>query len=88
MTGTPHSRCHGSRIAGPHPRSAGGLWVPAGPHFEGLPYEAAAVARAIAAGQLEVPQRPLAESIRTMAVADAVRNQLGIVFPGEAIGSP
>lgn len=60
---------------------------PAGAHFEGLHFEAAAVARAIAAGRLEVPQRPLAESIRTMAVADAVRNQLGIVFPGEAIGS-
>ena len=56
---------------------------PAGAHFEGLHYEAAAVARAISAGQLEVPQRPLAESIRTMAVADAMRNQLGIVFPGE-----
>jgi len=35
----------------------------------------------------ESVQVPLAESIRTMAVADAVRNQLGIVFPGEAIGS-
>jgi hypothetical protein len=56
---------------------------PAGTHFEGLHYEAAAVARAIAAGHLEATQRPLAESIRTMAVADAIRNQLGIVFPGE-----
>ena len=57
---------------------------PAGAHFEGLHYEAAAVARAIAAGHLEVPQRPLAQAIRTMAVADAIRNQLGIVFPGES----
>lgn len=56
---------------------------PPGGHFEGLHYEAAAVARAIAEGQLEVPQRPLAESVGTMAVADAIRNQLGIVFPGE-----
>lgn len=61
---------------------------PAGAHFEGLHYEAAAVARAISAGQLEVPQRPLTESNRTMAVADAIRNQLGIVFPGENPRNP
>jgi predicted dehydrogenase len=58
---------------------------PAGAHFEGLHYEAAAVARAIAAGEKEVPQRTLAESIRTMAVADEIRNQLGSEFPGEAV---
>jgi predicted dehydrogenase len=56
---------------------------PAGAHFEGLHYEAAAVARAIAAGETEVPQRTLAESVRTMAVADEIRKQLGIRFPGE-----
>lgn len=61
---------------------------PAAAHFEGLHYEAAAVAPAISAGQLEVPQRPLAESIRTMAVADAIRNQHGIVFPGERPPNP
>lgn len=56
---------------------------PAGAHFEGLHYEAAAVARAIAAGETEVAQRPLAESVRTMAVADEIRKQLDIRFPGE-----
>ncbi|MEO5781341.1 Gfo/Idh/MocA family protein [Arthrobacter sp. PAMC25284] len=56
---------------------------PAGAHFEGLHFEAAAVARAIANGDSEATQRPLSESIRTIAVADAIRNQLGIVFPGE-----
>lgn len=61
---------------------------PAGTQVDGLHYEAAAVARAIAAGQLEVPQRPLAESIRTTAVADAIRNQLGIEFPGESARNP
>lgn len=45
---------------------------PVGTQVDGLHYEAAAVARAVAAGQLEVPQRPRAESIRTMAVADAM----------------
>ncbi|MEE2523246.1 Gfo/Idh/MocA family oxidoreductase [Pseudarthrobacter sp. J75] len=59
----------------------------AGGHFEGLHYEAAAVARAIAAGQAETTQRPLAASIRTMAVADRIRQQLGITFPGETLPS-
>ncbi len=58
---------------------------PAGGHFEGLHYEAAAVARAIAAGKTEIPQRPLASSIGTMEVADEIRRQLGIEFPGEGI---
>ncbi|XAS68314.1 Gfo/Idh/MocA family oxidoreductase [Micrococcaceae bacterium Sec5.7] len=56
---------------------------PAGAHFEGLHYEAAAVARAIHAGEMVASQRPLSESIRTMRVADEIRRQLGIVFPGE-----
>ena len=57
---------------------------PAGGHFEGLHYEAAAVARAIAAGDTEARQRTLAASIRTLEVADEIRRQLGVVFPGEA----
>ncbi|MFH5880162.1 hypothetical protein [Arthrobacter sp. NA-172] len=56
---------------------------PAGAHFEGLHYEAAAVARAIAAGETETPQRTLASSIRTMEVADEIRRQAGLEFPGE-----
>ncbi len=55
----------------------------AGGHLEGLHYEAAAVARAIAAGDTETRQRPLASSIRTMDVADEIRRQIGIEFPGE-----
>lgn len=57
---------------------------PAGAHFEGLHYEAAAVARAVAAGEMEAGQRTLVASIRTMEVADEIRRQLGVVFPGEA----
>ncbi|MET3349934.1 UNVERIFIED_ORG: putative dehydrogenase [Arthrobacter sp. UYEF1] len=56
---------------------------PAGGHFEGLHYEAAAVARAVAAGQTQAWQRTLAASIRTLDVADEIRRQLGVVFPGE-----
>lgn len=57
---------------------------PAGGHLEGLHYEAAAVARALAAGQAGVSERTLEASIRTLAVADEIRRQLGIVFPGES----
>ena len=56
---------------------------PAAGHFEGLHYEAAAVARSIAAGQTESAQRPLASSIRTMEAADQIRLHLGITYPGE-----
>lgn len=55
-----------------------------GAHFEGLHYEAAAVARSIAAGELESPQRPLADSIITLDLADTVRAQVGIEFPEPA----
>lgn len=56
---------------------------PAGAHFEGLHYEAAAAARAIHAGRTSVAERSLAGSILTMEVADGIRGQLGIIFPGE-----
>ncbi|MET3203820.1 MULTISPECIES: Gfo/Idh/MocA family oxidoreductase [unclassified Arthrobacter] len=58
---------------------------PAGGHFEGLHYEAAAVARAVAAGQTQAGQRTLAASIRTLEVTDEIRRQLGVVFPGENV---
>jgi predicted dehydrogenase len=57
---------------------------PAGGHFEGLHFEAAAVARAIAAGDTQASQRTLASSIRTLEMADEIRRLLGVVFPGEA----
>ncbi|TLM72807.1 Gfo/Idh/MocA family oxidoreductase [Pseudarthrobacter sp. NamB4] len=56
---------------------------PAGAHFEGLHYEAAAVARSVTHGLSEVPERTLDASIRTMEAADALRWQLGIEFQGE-----
>lgn len=56
----------------------------AGGHFEGLHYEAAAVARAVAAGHTQANQRTLAASIQTLEVADEIRRQLGLVFPGES----
>ena len=56
---------------------------PTGAHFEGLHFQAAAVARSIHAGDCEVSERTLSESIKTMDVMDEIRRQLGIVFPGE-----
>lgn len=56
---------------------------PTGAHFDGLHFQAAATARSIRAGVLEGPERPLSESITTMDVADNIRHQLGIVYPGE-----
>lgn len=57
---------------------------PAGGHFDGLHYEAAAVARAVAEGATQVSQRTLSASIRTLEVADEIRRQLDLVFPCEA----
>ncbi|WP_235835459.1 MULTISPECIES: Gfo/Idh/MocA family protein [Arthrobacter] len=51
-----------------------------GSQVNGLHYEAAAVARAIADGKRETPQRTLASSIRTLDVADEIRRQVGIAF--------
>jgi predicted dehydrogenase len=56
---------------------------PAGGHFEGLHFEAAAVARAIHSGLPTVAERPLEASIQTLDVADEIRRQLGVTFPGE-----
>jgi predicted dehydrogenase len=53
---------------------------PAGRHFEGLYYEAAEVARCIAAGRTETPCRPLDASLDTMATLDLVRHAIGIDF--------
>jgi predicted dehydrogenase len=55
----------------------------AGDHVAGLHFQAAAVARAIAAGQTEVAERPLEASILALRVADELRRQTGIVYPGE-----
>lgn len=53
---------------------------PAGRHFEGMHYEAAEVARCIAAGDLETPYRTLDASVRTMTTLDMIRHSIGIHF--------
>jgi predicted dehydrogenase len=49
----------------------------------GLHFEAAEVARRVAAGDLESPLMPLDESVTIMTVLDEVRAQLGVRYPGE-----
>jgi hypothetical protein len=51
---------------------------------EALYFEAAEVARSIAAGTLESPVRPVADSIRTLRVMDEIRSQIGATLPDEA----
>jgi predicted dehydrogenase len=49
----------------------------------GLHFEAAEVARCIAAGATESPLMPWSETVAVMAAMDEVRRQLGFAFPGE-----
>ena len=48
------------------------------PNSAGLAYEAAAVARCIAAGKTEAPQYTLDETLTNMKVVDEMRLQLGV----------
>ncbi len=51
-----------------------------GRHFEGLFYEAAEIARCIAAGLTETPIRPLDDTLAMMAMMDQIRAATGIRF--------
>jgi predicted dehydrogenase len=53
---------------------------------DGLHYEAAATARAIAAGLTEAPERPLDESIAFLELLDAVRERIGVDFGAARAG--
>lgn len=48
------------------------------PNSAGLAYEAAAVARCIAAGKTEAPQYTLQDTLTNMKVIDELRSQLGV----------
>jgi predicted dehydrogenase len=58
-------------------------WTVAPEVTGGFQYQAAEVARRVHAGELESPWHPWAETIATMAAADEIRRQVGVVFPGE-----
>ncbi|MFC8520685.1 Gfo/Idh/MocA family protein [Streptomyces sp. NPDC057257] len=52
---------------------------------DALYFEAAEVARCVAAGELQTPLRPLEESVSTLRVMDEIRRLCGITFPGVEI---
>lgn len=56
-------------------KAAGGFMYP---NSAGFIYEAAAVARCIAAGKKEVPQYTLAETLCNLQLVEEIRNQLGV----------
>jgi hypothetical protein len=51
---------------------------------DALHFEGAEVARCIAAGRVESPVRPLADSVITLRALDEIRRQCAITFPGES----
>ncbi len=53
------------------------------PHVHGFSYEAAEVAWCLAEGRRESSQVPQSATLRVMEAMDAVRRQLGVVYPGE-----
>ncbi len=52
---------------------------------QGLHYQAAEVARLIAAGRVGSDRRPLADSIATLTVIDEIRRQIGVIFEAETL---
>ena len=54
---------------------------------DGLHFEAAAVAADIAAGRTESALWPMASTVAFLGLMDAIRDRVGVVFPGEAIAS-
>ncbi len=52
-------------------------------HEGGFQYEAAEVARCVAAGRLESETLPWAETLAVLETMDEVRRQLGVTYPGE-----
>jgi hypothetical protein len=54
-----------------------------GPPGDGMAYEIAEAARRISAGDLESPVMSWADTLSVMETMDAVRAELGVVYPGE-----
>ncbi|HLV04182.1 Gfo/Idh/MocA family oxidoreductase [uncultured Georgenia sp.] len=52
-------------------------------HEGGFQYEAAEVARCVAAGRLESETLPWAETVAVLETMDEVRRQVGVAYPGE-----
>jgi len=64
-------------------RNDGTEWSFDGRVPNGFQYQAAEVARQVAAGHKESPVLPLASSVEIMGIMDDVRAQVGVVYPNE-----
>ncbi|GIG27800.1 Gfo/Idh/MocA family protein [Cellulomonas marina] len=67
-------------------RRDGRVWTFDQPSARGLQYEAAEVARQVAAGATESPLNTWQDTLEVMEVLDEVRRQVGVVYPGEPTG--
>ena len=64
-------------------RNDGTTWDYDGRVDNGFQYEAAALARGLAAGASEAPELPLAQTLEILETLDDIRAQIGVVYPGE-----
>jgi predicted dehydrogenase len=64
-------------------RDDGTSWTFTSPEGEGKAYEAAEVARCLAAGETQSSRMPWSATLEVMGLLDDVRAQLGVVYPGE-----
>jgi predicted dehydrogenase len=64
-------------------RRDGRVWQFEQPGAKGLQYEAAEVARRVAAGETQSPLMTWDGTVEVMRTMDAVRAQIGVVYPGE-----
>lgn len=64
-------------------RRDGRSWAFQQPGTKGLQYEAAEVARRVAAGATESPRMTWADTLAVLRTMDEVRSQVGVVYPGE-----
>ncbi|MCA5892180.1 Gfo/Idh/MocA family oxidoreductase [Isoptericola sp. NEAU-Y5] len=64
-------------------RNDGERWTYDGFRGEGKQYEAAEVARQVAAGRTESPRQTWQDTLEVMGLLDEVRRQVGVAYPGE-----
>ncbi|MGW6130250.1 Gfo/Idh/MocA family protein [Cellulomonas sp. NPDC055163] len=64
-------------------RRDGRVWTFEQPGKKGLQYEAAEVARRVAAGETQSPLMTWDHTVEVMRTLDSVRAQVGVVYPGE-----
>ena len=64
-------------------RNDGARWSFARASKQGLPYEAAELARCVAAGRTESERMTWDGTLQVMATMDEVRRQIGLAYPGE-----